>query len=159
MQTRVLIGLLTMLCCLALPDLAACQGGGRGKGGGGGGGGRPACAPRPQPKVKCQQQGGGRHQAQGPKPQAHHDDRGQHCDKTGGNKSENKPQAQHGGNKPHSSSANHSNQGNGSTTQHGNNGVGNGDDPQPKGDPKVNDGAGTGPGSPGAKAGNGRGKK
>ncbi len=35
----------------------------------------------------------------------------------------------------------------------GNNGVGNGEDPQPPGDPKVNDGAGTGPGNPGNKGG------
>ena len=33
--------------------------------------------------------------------------------------------------------------------QKGNNGVGNGEDPQPPGDPKVNDGPGTGPGNPG----------
>jgi hypothetical protein len=32
---------------------------------------------------------------------------------------------------------------------HGNNGVGNGDDPQPPGNPPINDGAGSGPGSPG----------
>ena len=31
----------------------------------------------------------------------------------------------------------------------GNNGVGNGEDPQPPGNPKVNDGPGTGPGNPG----------
>jgi hypothetical protein len=31
----------------------------------------------------------------------------------------------------------------------GNNGVGNGEDPQPPGNPRVNDGAGTGPGHPG----------
>ena len=31
----------------------------------------------------------------------------------------------------------------------GNNGVGNGEDPQPPGNPPVNDGPGTGPGSPG----------
>jgi hypothetical protein len=33
--------------------------------------------------------------------------------------------------------------------QHGNNGVGNGDDPQPPGNPPFNDGFGTGPGMPG----------
>jgi hypothetical protein len=32
---------------------------------------------------------------------------------------------------------------------HGNNGVGNGSDPQPPGNPPVNDGPGTGPGNPG----------
>jgi hypothetical protein len=32
---------------------------------------------------------------------------------------------------------------------HGNNGVGNGFDPQPPGNPPVNDGPGTGPGNPG----------
>jgi hypothetical protein len=32
----------------------------------------------------------------------------------------------------------------------GNNGVGNGEDPQPPGDPKINDGPGTGPGNPGS---------
>ncbi len=32
---------------------------------------------------------------------------------------------------------------------HGNNGVGNGDDPQPPGNPPINDGAGSGPGNPG----------
>ena len=32
---------------------------------------------------------------------------------------------------------------------HGNNGVGNGFDPQPPGNPPVNDGPGTGPGHPG----------
>ena len=31
----------------------------------------------------------------------------------------------------------------------GNNGVGNGEDPQPPGNPPINDGAGTGPGNPG----------
>ena len=39
------------------------------------------------------------------------------------------------------------------TVQKGNNGVGNGVDPQPPGNPPVNDGAGTGPGSPGNKGG------
>ena len=33
----------------------------------------------------------------------------------------------------------------------GNNGLGNGEDPQPPGNPKVNDGPGTGPGNPGHK--------
>ena len=33
--------------------------------------------------------------------------------------------------------------------QNGNNGVGNGVDPQPPGNPPVNDGPGTGPGNPG----------
>ncbi|MBI4862082.1 MAG: hypothetical protein HY815_17770 [Candidatus Riflebacteria bacterium] len=37
----------------------------------------------------------------------------------------------------------------------GNNGVGNGSDPQPPGNPPVNDGAGTGPGNPGNSGGNG----
>jgi hypothetical protein len=32
---------------------------------------------------------------------------------------------------------------------HGNNGVGNGVDPQPPGNPPINDGPGTGPGNPG----------
>ena len=41
----------------------------------------------------------------------------------------------------------------------GNNGVGNGLDPQPPGNPKVNDGAGTRRGNPGAKVGAGRGKR
>lgn len=36
----------------------------------------------------------------------------------------------------------------------GNNGVGNGEDPQPPGNPPVNDGPGTGPGSPGRKLSN-----
>jgi hypothetical protein len=35
------------------------------------------------------------------------------------------------------------------TTPHGNNGVGNGVDPQPHGNPPINDGPGTGPGNPG----------
>jgi len=35
------------------------------------------------------------------------------------------------------------------TTQNGNNGVGNGVDPQPPGNPPVNDGPGTSPGNPG----------
>jgi hypothetical protein len=35
----------------------------------------------------------------------------------------------------------------------GNNGVGNGQDPQPPGNPPVNDGPGTGPGNPGNKGG------
>jgi hypothetical protein len=35
--------------------------------------------------------------------------------------------------------------------QKGNNGVGNGIDPQPPGNPPVNDGSGTGPGNPGNK--------
>lgn len=38
----------------------------------------------------------------------------------------------------------------------GNNGVGNGLDPQPPGNPKVNDGPGTGPGNPGNKRKNKR---
>lgn len=42
--------------------------------------------------------------------------------------------------------------GSGSTTN-GNNGVGNGEDPQPPGDPPINDGPGTGPGNPGNKGG------
>jgi hypothetical protein len=33
----------------------------------------------------------------------------------------------------------------------GNNGVGNGYDPQPRGNPPINDGLGTGPGNPGSK--------
>jgi hypothetical protein len=41
----------------------------------------------------------------------------------------------------------------------GNNGVGNGADPQPPGDPKINDGAGTGPGNPGNKGGSSAGPK
>jgi hypothetical protein len=36
---------------------------------------------------------------------------------------------------------------------HGNNGVGNGEDPQPPGNPPVNDGPGTGPGNPGNQGG------
>ncbi|HKH03307.1 MAG TPA: hypothetical protein VKB08_21670 [Bradyrhizobium sp.] len=36
---------------------------------------------------------------------------------------------------------------------HGNNGPGNGLDPQPPGDPRVNDGPGTEPGSPGNRGG------
>lgn len=36
---------------------------------------------------------------------------------------------------------------------HGNNGVGNGEDPQPPGQPPVNDGPGTGPGAPGNQGG------
>jgi len=38
----------------------------------------------------------------------------------------------------------------------GNNGVGNGLDPQPPGNPRVNDGPGTGPGNPGNKRKNNR---
>jgi hypothetical protein len=37
--------------------------------------------------------------------------------------------------------------------QHGNNGVGNGEDPQPPGQPPINDGPGTGPGVPGNQGG------
>lgn len=37
----------------------------------------------------------------------------------------------------------------------GNNGVGNGEDPQPPGDPPINDGPGTAPGSPGNQGGSG----
>ena len=37
----------------------------------------------------------------------------------------------------------------GGFTQHGNNGVGNGIDPPPPGNPPLNDGPGTGPGNPG----------
>jgi len=36
---------------------------------------------------------------------------------------------------------------------HGNNGVGNGFDPQPPGNPPINDGPGTGPGHPGNRGG------
>ena len=39
----------------------------------------------------------------------------------------------------------------------GNNGVGNGMDPQPPGNPRMNDGPGTGPGNPGNQGGRGRG--
>jgi len=39
------------------------------------------------------------------------------------------------------------------TGDHGNNGVGNGEDPQPPGNPPVNDGAGSGPGNPGNQGG------
>ena len=35
----------------------------------------------------------------------------------------------------------------------GNNGVGNGQDPQPPGNPPINDGPGTGPGNPGNRGG------
>jgi hypothetical protein len=42
-----------------------------------------------------------------------------------------------------------------SGTGNGNNGVGNGIDPQPPGNPPINDGPGTGPGNPGAKGRNG----
>lgn len=38
-------------------------------------------------------------------------------------------------------------------TYHGNNGVGNGLDPQPPGNPPINDGPGTGPGNPGNQGG------
>jgi hypothetical protein len=38
----------------------------------------------------------------------------------------------------------------------GNNGVGNGEDPQPPGNPPVNDGPGTGPGNPGNRGHRGR---
>lgn len=37
--------------------------------------------------------------------------------------------------------------------QKGNNGVGNGEDPQPPGNPPINDGPGTGPGNPGNRGG------
>lgn len=46
--------------------------------------------------------------------------------------------------------------GNNGGSPKGNNGVGNGYDPQPPGNPPVNDGPGTGPGKPGNK-GHGRG--
>ena len=39
------------------------------------------------------------------------------------------------------------------TSPHGNNGVGNGVDPQPPGNPPINDGPGTGPGNPGNQGG------
>jgi hypothetical protein len=42
--------------------------------------------------------------------------------------------------------------GSGASTQ-GNNGVGNGVDPQPPGNPPINDGPGTGPGNPGNQGG------
>jgi hypothetical protein len=41
----------------------------------------------------------------------------------------------------------------GGSVVHGNNGVGNGVDPQPPGDPPINDGPGTGPGNPGNRGG------
>ena len=41
------------------------------------------------------------------------------------------------------------------SASHGNNGVGNGLDPQPPGDPPINDGPGTGPGDPGNRGGAG----
>jgi hypothetical protein len=45
--------------------------------------------------------------------------------------------------------------GQGDNKVHGNNGVGNGLDPQPPGDPPINDGPGTGPGHPGNRGGPG----
>jgi hypothetical protein len=41
----------------------------------------------------------------------------------------------------------------GSSVEKGNNGVGNGVDPQPPGNPPINDGPGTGPGDPGNRGG------
>ena len=38
-------------------------------------------------------------------------------------------------------------------SEKGNNGVGNGQDPQPPGNPPINDGPGTGPGNPGNRGG------
>jgi hypothetical protein len=40
------------------------------------------------------------------------------------------------------------------SVQHGNNGVGNGEDPQPPGNPPINDPAGSGPGNPAARTRN-----
>lgn len=40
-----------------------------------------------------------------------------------------------------------------SSQRRGNNGVGNGEDPQPPGNPPINDGPGTGPGNPGNRGG------
>jgi hypothetical protein len=58
-----------------------------------------------------------------------------------------------GGNDPASSPAGTSAPaaGDGATDDNGNNGVGNGLDPQPPGDPPVNDGSGSSPGDPGNK--------
>jgi len=49
-------------------------------------------------------------------------------------------------------SGNYRSQGN--NWSHGNNGVGNGFDPQPPGNPPINDGLGTRPGNPGNRGGN-----
>lgn len=46
-------------------------------------------------------------------------------------------------------------QGSGAPNAKGNNGVGNGEDPQPPGNPPVNDGPGTGRGNPGGGRGRG----
>lgn len=43
--------------------------------------------------------------------------------------------------------------GSGEPRWHGDNGVGNGIDPQPRGNPPINDGPGTGPGNPGNQGG------
>lgn len=43
--------------------------------------------------------------------------------------------------------------GSGMSRRRGNNGVGNGIDPQPRGDPPINDGPGSGPGNPGNQGG------
>ena len=43
--------------------------------------------------------------------------------------------------------------GSGMSHRRGNNGVGNGFDPQPPGNPPINDGPGTGPGNPGNRGG------
>ena len=43
--------------------------------------------------------------------------------------------------------------GKGKTFPKGNNGVGNGEDPQPPGNPPINDGPGTSPGNPGNQGG------
>lgn len=48
---------------------------------------------------------------------------------------------------------NSGNRAHGNDQPHGNNGVGNGEDPQPPGNPPINDGPGTGPGNPGNRGG------
>jgi hypothetical protein len=52
-----------------------------------------------------------------------------------------------------SGQGNQGNQGNNGVGSQGNNGVGNGVDPQPKGNPPMNDGTGTGTGTPGNQGG------
>lgn len=65
------------------------------------------------------------------------------------------PHPEHPEHPDHPAHPDNGNNGNhyGQTRPHGNNGVGNGEDPQPPGNPPINDGPGTGPGNPGNRGG------
>jgi hypothetical protein len=82
-----------------------------------------------------------------PQPKPHYDCRFHHLTGKHGDGTKNCPQTPSGGKNPDKN------------TRKGNNGVGNGIDPQPPGNPPINDGPGTSPGNPGNRGGAGPNKQ